>query len=333
MLISPVRRFKPTQLAFRAERRLGIPLGMSRYEATFLRKHAVDLIFTLYDLGPWFNLPLLAWLPDFQHVHLPEMFSAAEFKVRDRAYQRTAQWSSRVILGSKSGLEDFQRFAPEFAAKGRVIHFTAQVSASVYDSDPSWVCEQYDLPERFVYLPNQFWRHKNHQLVVEALGLLKAQAKATGVTIVCSGSTSDFRNPDYFPELQARIEQLGIQDKFLILGMIPHDHIFQLMRQSLAVLQPSLFEGWSTSVEETKSIGKRIVLSDLAVHREQDPPAALFFDPHDPQALADGLVKTFEEASPGPDLALELHAREQLPHRTKTFGEAFMQVAREIVSG
>ena len=63
--------------------------------------------------------------------------------------------------------------------------------------------------------------------------------------------------------------------------MLPRAHVFRLMRQSLAVLQPSLFEGWSTSVEEAKSVGKRMILLDIPVHREQDPPRALFFDPRD----------------------------------------------------
>jgi hypothetical protein len=36
------------------------------------------------------------------------------------------------------------------------------------------------------------------------------------------------------------------------------------------------------TVEETKSIGKTIVLSDIPIHREQAPASALYFDPSTP---------------------------------------------------
>ncbi|MBL8132606.1 MAG: glycosyltransferase family 4 protein [Anaerolineae bacterium] len=327
--LSPPPRFRGAGSIERLERRLGLSLGVTRAEASFLRDHHVDAFFTAGLIGPSFELPRLAWLPDFQHMHLPEMFSPRERQGRDRSYRRAAQWSDRVILSSRSALEDLRRFAPVYAEKGRVVNFTAQISPSVYDTEPALVRDFHRLPERFFYLPNQFWKHKNHQTVVEALGLLKA--RGVNVTVVCSGSTRDQRNPEYFPALQARIQALGIEDRFIILGMIPHDHIFPLVRQSLAVLQPSLFEGWSTSVEETKSVGKRIILSDLPVHREQNPPQARFFSPRDPQALADCLAGAADQATPGPDLQMERLAREDLPRRTRAFGESFMSVIHEIV--
>ncbi len=329
-LVLPIQHSKLLNRAFRLERRFGVPLGMSQLAASFLRKHLVDVLFASIDQGQRFNVPLMAWIPDFQHLHLPGMFSPQEIVYRDRTYLRTARRADRIILSSNKALADFKKSAPVYAHKGRVVNFVAHVPASVYDSDPIWVCERYHLPERFIYAPNQFWKHKNHLLIVEALYRLKTNK--IDATIVCSGNTADSRNPDYFPQLQSAIKRLGLQDRFIILGTIPHEHIFQLIRQSMAVLQPSLFEGWSTSVEETKSIGKRIVLSDLAVHREQNPPSALFFDPVDPQALANCLARTLEEATPGPDRLLENKANKELPYRTKAFGEAFMKIVREVVS-
>lgn len=330
-LNSPVEHQRMLRRLFRLERFLGLPLGLSRLTANDLRRQRVQAVFTPYDEGPWFNLPLAAWLTDFQHRHLPEMFSAAELKLRDNSYKRTARRADRVIVSSRSVLADYERFVPDQAAKGRVVNFTAHPPAGVYATDPGWVCGEYHLPERFLFLPNQFWKHKNHRVVVEALGLLKA--RQIRLTVACSGNTRDPRNPEYLGELQARLDQLGIRDQFVMLGMIQHDHIYQLIRQSLAVLQPSLFEGWSTSVEETKSVGKRLVISDLPVHHEQAPPAALYFDPHDPEALAERLEAVAAEAQPGPDLSLERAATDDLPRRSKAFGDTFMQVMRELVPG
>ena len=52
-----------------------------------------------------------------------------------------------------------------------------------------------------------------------------------------------------------------MQDCFLFLGLIPRDDVQGLMEISVAVVNPSLFEGWSTTVEEAKALGVPLVLS------------------------------------------------------------------------
>ena len=42
------------------------------------------------------------------------------------------------------------------------------------------------------------------------------------------------------------------------------------------MINPSLFEGWSSTVEECKSVGKNMILSDLNVHKEQYPTQTFF---------------------------------------------------------
>ena len=268
------------------------------------------------------KVPLLVWIPDFQSRRLPDMFPAEERRNLDSYRAQMAANADRIILSSDDAVRDFAAFAPGAAFKARRLAFVAQVPAEVYRDDPAGVCGRYHLPERFVYLPNQFWKHKNHRLVVQALDLLKSEYP--DAVIVCTGSTHEYRHPHYFAELLADIAGRGLRDRFIILGLVPHADLYRLMRQSLAVLQPSLFEGWSTTVEEAKSVGKAILLSDLPVHREQDPPAALYFDPHDPAALAAGLAQVCRERRPGPDLALEAAARAALPERTRAFADCFM---------
>ena len=72
-----------------------------------------------------------------------------------------------------------------------------------------------------------------------------------------------------------------------MLGLVPRSDVIALMRYSRALINPSFFEGWSTTVEEAKSTGKRIILSDIDVHKEQNPPDGVFFNPKDPKDLAE----------------------------------------------
>ena len=43
-----------------------------------------------------------------------------------------------------------------------------------------------------------------------------------------------------------------------------------LMRDSLAVVQPSLFEGWGTVVEDAKTLGVQVLCSDIEIHHEEN---------------------------------------------------------------
>src|SRR5690606_16162197 len=66
-----------------------------------------------------------------------------------------------------------------------------------------------------------------------------------------------------------------------------------LMKHSISILQPSLFEGWSTTVEDAKQLNVRIILSDISVHKEQNPQNGFFFNRLDPKDLADKILYVF----------------------------------------
>ena len=322
----PSKRSLPARLYHRLRR----TKGQDKLMESYLKTSGIDCIFGVESYGPGFDLPVLTWLPDFQHLHRPEMFSDAEIEQRNRSFTEAAENAVRVVVSSRDALADFERFAPAQAHKGRVLSFVAQVPSDIYETDPSGVCQEYNLPERFLYLPNQFWKHKNHAVVIEALALLKQQNPE--VTVVCTGNTQDYRNSHYFANLMTEIARQGLRNQMIILGLVPHAHTFQLMRQSLAVLQPSLFEGWSTTVEEAKSVGKPMLLSSLPVHCEQNPPASVYFEPSAAVSLAQKMHDLYRTNTPGPNQHLEEQARACLEQRTQEFGKTFMAIMREVVS-
>jgi glycosyltransferase involved in cell wall biosynthesis len=74
--------------------------------------------------------------------------------------------------------------------------------------------------------------------------------------------------------------------------------MISLMHHAIAVIQPSTFEGWSTSVEESKAMGKQIILSSIDVHVEQAPERGIYFSPHSPDELVAHMVKVYGDFSP-----------------------------------
>lgn len=275
------------------------------------------------------SVPLIVWFYDFQHHHLPEMFTVDERQDRDRILKTEAKTAAVVLVKSESVKQDFLQFAPEYKNKVQQLQWVAHIPPSVYDHDPRSVVQEYQLPDKFFYLPNQFWKHKNHQLVLKALQ--KLSIKGIHPTVVCTGSALDNYHPMYVSELWQDVSRLGLREQFVYLGIVPRDRVFSLMRQSICLLNPTLFEGFGLSVAEAKSLGKRQLLSDLPVLREHDSPSSLYFDPKDPDELANMMESIYSVTPPGPDLELEAAARLALPGRQKAFADGFLKIARQAI--
>jgi len=225
--------------------------------------------------------------------------------------------------------KDFKSFAPMYKHKVRVLHPVSYISQSIYNYDLNSVLQLYHIPKKFIYLPNQFWKHKNHELTFQAVKILKN--RGIKVFIVCTGSPSDYRHPSYFANLFLKLSQWNIRDRVAYLGLIPHKQVLLLMRQSICVLNPSLFEGWGFTVNEARSVGKQVLLTDIPAHREQNPPKAIFFDPKNSDDLTMKLREIWLNASSGPDMELERKARETQPERIRRYAESFMSIVQEVI--
>jgi glycosyltransferase involved in cell wall biosynthesis len=292
-------------------------------------KHSIDVVFHSGLLGEGFRLPCVNWIPDFQHLHMPEMFSERDIKYRDKLFLDLSRMCERLVVSSETAREDFEKSLPKFKDKVDVLNFVARIPEEVFLSDPVESLSEYKLPEKFFHLPNQFWKHKNHMLVIEALKMIKDRGEAVDIFVVCTGSEKDFRHPDYFASIKDRIKEYGLEDSIFLLGLVPINDLYQLMRRSVAVINPSFFEGWSTTVEESKSLGKSVLLSDIQVHREQNPEGGLFFDPFDSAGLAEVMISVWKLALPGPDKDKEREARERLNGRVREFGRLFVDIIRK----
>lgn len=238
-----------------------------------------DVVFPNWDLGGHTKARQLHWIPDLQHKGLPENFSRVDRLKRDVAFARFAVRAKRVVVSSEVVRREAARAYPPFARKLRVLHFTTVVPSAAFAADSSAVVARYELPERFLLLPNQFWAHKNHSVAFAAM-------RQIDVPLVCTGATDDHRRPTYFARLLESLDESGAAGRVRILGVVPRDDYLQLVRAAAVVVQPSLFEGWSSVVEDARAFGKPIALSDIAVHREQNPDGARYFAADDPDALA-----------------------------------------------
>jgi glycosyltransferase involved in cell wall biosynthesis len=303
-----------------------LTLGLDRQAASEFQAKRVDVVFENARFFGWrLPVPAIAWFPDFQHRRLPQLFSSAAWWRRDLGFRAQIMSGRHIMLSSESALCDLRKFYPGLPNDVSVVRFATQPEARLLTANAVEILTNYDLPPRYFYLPNQFWRHKNHQIVVDALTILKQ--RACDIVVAASGSPKDPREAAFFDNLMREVRARGLKANFRYLGMIPQDHVYALLRTAVAVINPSRFEGWSTTVEEAKSFGVPLMLSDIDVHREQAGDAACYFGLDDPATLADTLWQTMQTAPP-------VTTRDLLPdldRRVAAFAMDFARLVRVAV--
>ncbi|QIM53978.1 glycosyltransferase family 4 protein [Hydrogenophaga crocea] len=288
-----------TSPAFNLHRRLpalarSLVLGADPQIRRLLHEHRIDVVFENAQFhGARLGIPAIAWIPDFQHRELPHLFSRAAWWKRELGFRAQIRAGRTIMLSSADARDACERHYPATVGRTHVVRFAVPPISRPDAAMVRRALEAHGLPERYFYLPNQFWQHKNHLLVIEALALLKQAGH--DVVVVASGKQLDPYKPGHFQRILSRLKAAGLEERFRLLGLIPYEHIAPLMVGSVAVLNPSLFEGWSTTVEEARALAVPMVLSDLAVHREQAAGIAHFFDRTSAASLANVLLDVWRE--------------------------------------
>ena len=264
------------------------------------------------------GLKRVNWIPDFQEEFLPHFFSTEEIADR-KEYQKNVVCSGDyAVFSSENARNHFKKLYPNAFAKSTVLHF-AVTHPDFSNESISELKEKHHLPNNYFFAPNQLWAHKNHKVILHAVKHLKDEGM--DIVVAFSGKELDYRNQNYVSELKTYINQHKLTENIKFLGFIERTEQLCILKNAIAVIQPSLFEGWSTVVEDTKSIGKHIVLSDLDVHKEQIDKGVTFFNPNDVNELVD-VISHLNENFPE-------QYQHYYPEKIITFGEQFLQLVEK----
>lgn len=253
--------------------------------------HRIDYIYPSYSPKSLYRKKAVTWIPDFQHTILPEMFSKEQVEFYNEYFGEIAQKHSKLILSSEDAFSTYKKLYPDCLREVYVVPFASAIEDSLKQADSNEIRKKYNLSDRkYFILCNQFYKHKNHITVIKAVKEVKDRGYED-ICVVCTGFKGDLRDKDFFPSIEKMITDNDLENNIIILGLVPKMDQIALIKESVMLIQPSRFEGWGTCVEDAKTLGKSVLLSDIPIHREQGRKCDSFFGEFDDKALAQLLIE------------------------------------------
>ncbi len=289
---------------------------------TKLRKYGINIIsHSNICTGKKSIAKSIIWVPDFQFFHFPNNFSLKYKILKKINLLIYSKYSDQILLSSNTAKNDLKKICYQAFNRALVNSFCFPESKKMNKSISRKILREYKIPNKFFYLTNQYWVTKNHKVVLKALKFLKK--RNSKIKIISTGFSQDYRFPNYFKSISKYINDNKLNNNFIYLGVVPDKIVKCLMHNCLAIINPSKFEGWNTSVEQGKAIGKKIILSNISTHKEQNPPNAKFFCVNNYLELARILNQTWSKGNNDKNI---MHKFSSFNNDFKNYGEKFLKI-------
>jgi glycosyltransferase involved in cell wall biosynthesis len=248
----------------------------------YVESQKFDLVHFPTPLAYRTELPSIYQPWDLQHLHYPQFFTANDFDLRERYYRAFCDRASCVCVQAEWTKQDVIKRYGLPVDKVAVIPW-----GSVFDAyrTPSTeiiraTAEKYGLPNQFFFYPAATWPHKNHEVIFEALHILKSE-HGIAPDFYFSGSSQGHQ-----AVLDKLAANLGISSQVHFLGFVTPEELQSVFSAATAMVFASKFEGFGLPILEAFHARLPVISSNATTLPEVAGDAALYFDPDSPTELA-----------------------------------------------
>ncbi len=234
------------------------------------------------------SLPYVTYWPDCQPKHYPEFFNDEAQKVRDERIFGLLASGKPMIINSRDAKADMISFYDADPDQIFDLPFAPIIEFDKLTPRPE-LMTKYGIKRKYFFICNQFWIHKSTETVIEAARI--SRDRGLDVDFVFTGRMQEPREPEYIDRLHRLVSDLDVSDSVTFLGYIPKDDQLELMKSSVAVIQPTLFEGGpgGGAIYDAVSLGIRAIASDIKINYELplDRDSVVLFKKKNPEDLVD----------------------------------------------
>lgn len=251
-------------------------------------------IYTVWDLGhrrtPYFpEVSRSGWI----------------WEKREETYQRMLYKASYIITGNEEGKKEILENYPVPTGKIRIATFPVAAFCHGNEEKPSFY-----VPEQFFFYPAQFWPHKNHICILDALVALREKNNLKPVVFFTG---ADKGNKDY---IKSKITEYKLENQVFITGFLKDEELKYLYTHATAMIFASLMGPNNMPPIESTFLACPVIITDLDGHKEQLGDTALYFNGYNHLELAEQMKL----------LLTDNNLRESIISKEKVLGKAFNEI-------
>lgn len=223
------------------------------------------------------------------HPEFPEVSINGELEGREYLYLNALPKALAIIADSEVGKEDIVNFYHINPDKIFVFPYLppTYLNKKVTLNELNKVKSKYNLPDNYIFYPANFWHHKNHQLIIKAIAILKE--KNILIHAVFTGSKMDKWGG--FKTAMDLARNLNVIGQIHYLGYVENKEMSALYKLSIGLVMPTFFGPSNIPYLEAFYLNYSVITSNIRGIREQVKDAALLVYPKSPEELAKAIVK------------------------------------------
>lgn len=256
--------------------------------------------------------------------HFPEVSARFRHAIREHRFGNIARRSAAVLVDSEVGREHVVE--SYHVPRERIWPLPYVAPSYLRDTTPRADFDaHYGLPARFVFYPAQFWPHKNHLSLLEAISIV-ANAHPDIALVLSGGKRHSFE------QVRAHAKALGLEAKVFFVGYVPDADLAGFYKRARALVMPTFFGPTNIPPLEALALGCPAIVSGIYGMSEQSGDAALYFNPNCPKEMAAQITRVWTDD--GLAASMSLRGVERSQHQGQAqFNHRLTQIIEAVAEG
>jgi glycosyltransferase involved in cell wall biosynthesis len=150
--------------------------------------------------------------------------------------------------------------------------------------------QRYRLPAQYLLFVGTLEPRKNLTTLLHAYAMLRAEWPGEDLKLVVAGRTGWL-----YTDIFDTVKTLALDEEVIFTGFVDDEDLPDLYRGAQLFVFPSLYEGFGLPILEAMASGVPVITSATASMPEVAGDAAILIDPHDSEAIAEGMAQVLAE--------------------------------------
>lgn len=302
-----------------------------RQAHSLLSKIGADLLFCPFTAPIYFEpgIPTVSVIYDLQYKTYPRFFSPTDVIHRDHTFKEACRRASMLAAISEYSRQSAIKHGGLQPEKIRSIPIQmARRILPATQQDRSTLSRFGLAAEHYLLYPANFWKHKNHEMLLTAFNIACQGELPETLKLVCTGAEN--ARQSWLIEAVAR---MNLNDRVLFVGFLSNAELAILMSNSRAVIFPSLYEGFGLPIIEAMAAGVPVACSNLTSLPEIAADAALTFNPRRPTEIAEAILSLSRDEMLRKRLIEAGKARAKVFSDSRQMAQSYWDLFQEALGG